>query len=169
MEKDKISEIKEIIEKYPFHYQIKIKSNPDLLKFIEAKTPLLNDSFYKLSTKIYWVLHNIYEFPRCLVCNKPFTNNIVITHDYPKFCSSKCLANHVSVKNRKKKTCLERYGHEFSTQSEISKQKSRKTKLDKYGSETFVNSEKAKKTCLEKYGCENVFQDESIKEKIKKN
>lgn len=55
---------------------------------------------------------------------------------------------YIALTERKKQTCLERYGVENPFQSkEI--------------------QDKAKRTNLERYGCENVFSNEEVKEKIK--
>ena len=45
--------------------------------------------------------------------------------------------------------------------------RTRKTKLEKYGNEKYVNVKKMSETNLERYGVKNVFQAESIKQKIK--
>jgi len=75
------------------------------------------------------------------------------------------------VKTKMKQTNLERYGCEYSTQSEQMKQKSRQTNLERYGCENARQSkiinEKIKQTNLERYGCEYGFQNNEIKEKIK--
>jgi len=44
----------------------------------------------------------------------------------------------------------------------------KKTKLERYGCETYVNPEKAKQTCLEKYGVDNASKSVEVIEKIKK-
>lgn len=62
-----------------------------------------------------------------------------------------------------KQTKLERYGDAKYNNLEKAKQ----TKLDRYGSETFNNVERTKQTNLDKYGVENVFQSAEVKEKIK--
>lgn len=46
-------------------------------------------------------------------------------------------------------------------------QKTAKTKLDRYGSETYNNSEKNKQTCLKNYGTENPMKSEKVKAKIR--
>jgi hypothetical protein len=71
-----------------------------------------------------------------------------------------------------KQTNLERYGTEYTFQSENNKNKSKLTCLEKYGYEShnksaIVNTKK-KLRFLERYGVENPFQSEYIKDKIKK-
>ena len=68
------------------------------------------------------------------------------------------------IKN--KKTKLERYGSENYQNTE----KIKKTKLERYGSENYTNRIKAKKTCIEKYGVDNVSKSDHIKSiKMKTN
>ena len=43
----------------------------------------------------------------------------------------------------------------------------KKTKLEKYGDENYVNPEKCKQTCLEKYGVDNASKAEFVINKIK--
>ena len=66
------------------------------------------------------------------------------------------------VKEKKKKTNLERYGCEWSFQNNEIKEKKKKTNLERYGCEYVVQNqtikEKTKQTNLERYGCEYVSQ-----------
>src|ERR1035437_2660739 len=62
---------------------------------------------------------------------------------------------------------LKKYGVENQFQSEEIKEKSRQTKLKKYGDENYRNPEKFKKTCLEKYGVEHISQLNEIKKRKK--
>lgn len=76
------------------------------------------------------------------------------------------------IRAKGKRTLLERYGVEHPCQSNEIKEKTKQTNLKKYGVENVLQSdeirEKIKKTNLEKYGVEHVFQAEEVKEKIKK-
>ena len=45
-------------------------------------------------------------------------------------------------------------------------EKSKQTRLEKYGDCNYNNREKAKQTCIEKYGVDNPFKSEQIKQKI---
>jgi hypothetical protein len=89
--------------------------------------------------------HLYFETKKCLICSKKFE-----TYKFrkQKCCSAKCSGIYVASKpNRIKKI--------------------KKTKLEKYGSETYVNPDKARKTCFEKYGVDNVFKSPEIIQKIK--
>lgn len=65
------------------------------------------------------------------------------------------------------KTNQERYGGKVPFSCEGIREKSKKTKLERYGDENFNNRESYKKTCIDKYGVDNVFKSEEIKEKSK--
>jgi len=71
-----------------------------------------------------------------------------------------------------KKTCLEKYGVENPTQSKQTQEKKKKTCLEKYGVEHATQSkqtqEKKKNTCLEKYGVECPLSLKETQEKKKK-
>jgi len=81
------------------------------------------------------IKYNIENRPICPVCGKPVkfygkeTIKIFLNH-----CSTKCSSLDKNIQN-----------------------KSKKTKLDKYGNENYNNSNKIKNTCLLKYGVNNVF------------
>jgi hypothetical protein len=75
------------------------------------------------------------------------------------------------VKDKFTKTCLEKYGVEHTFQSEVIKTKIKETNIIRYGVENPTQNniikEKVKKTCIEKYGVENAFKNKDIKEKCK--
>lgn len=87
----------------------------------------------------YWVEKN------CEVCGLKFWSLIKRNG---RFCSNQC-----STK--------------FTANSADRIAKIKKTKLERYGNEIYVNSEKAKITCLEKYGVNNASKSELVKEKLK--
>lgn len=74
----------------------------------------------------------------------------------------------LTIENKHKEdTVKARYGVHSVLQLDEVKDKSRQTKLNRYGESNYNNREKAKQTCNEKYGVDNVFQAENIKDKIK--
>ena len=111
---------------------------------------------------------------------------------YSKHCSYKCSALDFTTQFRRKqtliinygeaslgskeiiekrrKTCLSRYGVECVLQLPRIQEKSKQTCKKRYGVEYAFQSqivqEKYKNTCREKYGVDNVFQLEEIQEKI---
>lgn len=64
-----------------------------------------------------------------------------------------------------KQTNLERYGVQSQFQLESTREKSKQTKLSKYGDVNYNNRDKAKQTCLNRYGVDNPIKDKSIQKK----
>jgi hypothetical protein len=124
----------------------------------------------------------------CESCGQP-TKFIKFSQGYRRFCSTRCSTsadttldkakktyyektgyehnmrnpNHLDIR---KKSNLETYGVEWTTQLKEQVIKSEATKLKRYGSESYNNREKSRLTCLEKYNVDNVSKLDSIKEKI---
>jgi hypothetical protein len=125
-------------------------------------------------------------------CDKVFEKNfrlLILINGYCNNCSI------VIGKEKKKKTCLKKFGNEYSLQNKEVREKGKNTINKKYGVEyisqvpeirnkventmmnrfgvlhVFQNEDiknKIKETNLEKYGCEYVTQNEDIKNKTKK-
>ena len=89
--------------------------------------------------------------------------------------------------DRRKQTCLEKYGVEYHLSLKDIQEKRKQTCLEKYGVDNAAKNinvikkiqekrklkndqiiKNIKKTCLEKYGVDNVFKSEKIKQKIRK-
>ena len=74
-----------------------------------------------------------------------------------------------SLKFRKQKCCSAKCSGIYVASKPDRVKKIKKTKLERYGTATYVNPEKAKETCFEKYGVDNVFKFREIKDDIKKS
>lgn len=133
--------INTILKTYPHSYQsvLNKKENIDILRYIIANTSKLNN-ICNLNTRIYWILHNIIDFPCCSTCNKKITSNVItIKHGYTKksdkhhlFCCSSC-----------------------AQKSKYTQKQKDKTKQIHFGNKKYNNREKAKSTMLKKYGVDN--------------
>lgn len=100
-------------------------------------------------------------------------------HDYKKNLAefnekrfkNKCPLADKEIREKGKKTCLERYGTEYPTSSNEIKNKIKTTCLERYGTTSPLSNkeirEKGKKTCLERYGTEYPCKCETVKEKTK--
>lgn len=163
MEKDKILEIKEIIEKNPKNFSQIIQYNQDLKNFVlENLNPIFDNEFYSFATKLYTVIHNIQQYPKCETCGKELIRNISgIQFGFRKYCDSKCANRNSNVRNKIENTLIAKYG----SKSYNNQEKHEQTCLEKYGSKTYNNRQWAKNTCLEKYGCEFPMQNKEIFQK----
>lgn len=68
----------------------------------------------------------------------------------------------IRFRERRRKTCMERYGNPNYNNSKKCKQ----TKLERYGDENYINLEKTQQTCLEKYGYTHQNKSPKIAKKI---
>jgi len=147
---------------------------------------------FKFAQKLYHYLNNDCELRLgiCCECGKRcgFINSIT---GYRIYCSNRCASISTKIKEKKRQTCLERYGKEsFSQTSEYKekykhacldrygveyplqdkkiREKQKQTCLGRYGGENHTNRDKARQTCLEKYGVENPSQTDEYREKYKR-
>ena len=89
---NELLEIKSIVDNSKYGYLAIIKTKLHLIQYINNKTKFLADPYFKLSTKIYCVLNNISEFPKCKTCGKEIRKNIRnIVIGFNMFCSFKCI------------------------------------------------------------------------------
>ena len=102
-------------------------------------------------------------------CDKTFTKGfraLLKPNGYCQDCAK------IIGKEKAKKTNLEKYGLEFTTQVQSIKDKIKNTFLERYGVEHISHiteiKEKTKQTCLQKYGVDAPAKHEEIKDKIKK-
>lgn len=105
----------------------------------------------------------------CKVCQKP-VQFISISAGYLLFCSHKCSS--ISTENKRKQTCLKKFGVPTPYQSSQIRKKGELTCFKKYGSKYPIQLDliknKRKQNNLVKYGVENISQLESIQQKRKK-
>ena len=117
----------------------------------------------------------------CKHCGKE-TKFWNLNHGYREYCSNRCSRDSMEVKNKisitnkhkakkslekRKQTCLEKYGVDNVRKSKNVIKATKQSKLEKYGDENYTNLEKNKQTCLEKYGVEYVLQSKKVREKGK--
>ena len=196
---DIIHKLKEIINTNPTNFSNNLhkKENDCLLKWIYDNIPdRLKTGSYNLSTILYWIVNDIEDFPRCKICGNKLRvgKNIIFTKGYPPYCK-RCSPKSTESINKKKKTCIEKYGvdnpfksrtiqkkirsaniQKYGTacpaQSKENQEKIKKENLKKYGTEFYQSTteykNKVKETCLRKYGVSDVFHVDEIKNKIKK-
>lgn len=123
-------------------YKTKLKiylqnHHPEVVEAILAETKFLDDwnPFAKPPTfqeRIYCIRHGISSRVLCVECKKNPTKFDTGSGSYKQLCSVSCASKNKDVLAKKKKT-----------------------KLDKYGDENYVNVEKSKKTRQAKYGSYN--------------
>lgn len=107
------------------------------------------------------------EVRKCVICSSEFE---IYKNREKTTCSNICLlklnASPEVVTKRMvslKKTMIEKYGVDHSSKLPDSVKKSKKTKLERYGDENYINVEKGRRTKLKKYGRENYVNTEKSK------
>lgn len=90
----------------------------------------------------------------CLYCKKETENKI----KNKKFCNELCYNSWlVDVKEKRKNGYIKKYGVNHPSKIPGWIEKIKKTKLERYNNDKFINIEKIKKTKLERYGNESAF------------
>lgn len=142
--------------KLPIKVKIsKFKDKNLKLELIE-KTRFLPESA-GIGERVYCIDNNIIEILLCY-CGNP-TKYLKYSVGYSKRCSKKCAYSDPEVSDKRKKTCLDKYGVTSFTKTESYLEKVKDTNLRKYGKEFYLQSEdckiKSKETSLKKYGKEH--------------
>lgn len=147
-----------------------------LYDWITTSLPLLSDPFYKLSTKCYWILNGLTEFPKCAYhsCTKVFTNvNVMFNQGgYQKFCfkHSKCDPTTIA---KRKATCRKNHGVDAPMQSKEIQEKAKQTNIKNLGCEWPLQSqeciEKGKQTRFQEHGDRNWSNHEQTEKTFRKH
>lgn len=142
----------------------KVKKYTDLIEFINYKTPLLQDRHYLITTKVYWVLNGLTDFPRCKnpKCNKQIKKDIRVQFDghkgYADFCCPKCAVSDERTQAKYKETCMNNWGVDNGSKAQEIKDKLKEIQFNRNGGLWDFQSERFKQqsreTCLQKYGQE---------------
>lgn len=172
---------------------IQSNKNIKILEWINTSIPLLQDNFYTIQTKIYWIINNLSNFPICLTCGKKLEHRNVFRIFNPQYsyCNIKCRNNNKNIKNKikitinnlkqsdidyqkkinikRKITCRAKYGVDSILQLADVQEKIKQIKKEKYGNENYVNIQKIKQTKFKKYGDANYCNIEKIQSTCLKN
>jgi hypothetical protein len=131
-----------------------------------------NNSLNELSTeqKLYHYIFDVKSIPKC-ECGKE-VSFIRFNKGYRQFCSNECVNTSNIVKERIKKSFIEKYGVDNPMKHTETKNKVIKTNITKYGVDNPLKSEiirqKIKTTVELKYGVDNPFKSDLVVEKIRK-
>ena len=131
--KNKIEKLKLKYRKR-YRYAVSLKKNKYLRDQLDLIFPQLKSSFFKVSTKIYWLEHDMTDFLKCTVCRKSIFKNI---YDEPSFhCSKHCAAIDKATLQKTENTNMKKYGVKYMFQCEKSLKNIRKSIIEKYGGKT---------------------------------
>ena len=160
--------------------------NTDICQYLQNRYNDIPESLFSFSEVIQRIKNNIENRPVCKICGKP-VKYIYKPPYFNEICSIQCanIAKKDTMKNiwknrdvktkqqiqeKTKQTCLEKYGCEYSFQSENNKKKADITREQKYGDKNYgkIGSSNYKEKIIKKYGYEFPQSSEEIKNKISK-
>ena len=157
----------------------KLKKYPYVIHWLNLHFIKLQDQKYTLLTKIYWLLNNITDFPKCqrLGCNNTLQNKNVSSLEagycsYKKsknkkwFCCISCASKDHDISQSRQNTCKKLYNDPFYN----NRPKCEQTCLDRFKSKSPLENheiyDKTVKTKENKYGTSNMMKVPEIKQKI---
>jgi hypothetical protein len=160
----------EDIIKLPLRAKISRFKEKSLKSELIKRTNFLPESS-GIGERIYCLDNNINEVVYCY-CGNP-VKYLKYSEGYSKRCSKKCVYLDPSVSEKRKNTCLDKYGVDSFTKTQSYLEKTKQTNLEKYGEDfylqTEIKKEKTKQTNLEKYGAEHHMKSSIFMEKFKEN
>lgn len=120
--------------------------------------------------KVWHYVNDYNNYYLCKCGNKTSFNRNWLD-GYKKSCSAKCAQSDDDVKEKRKKTTIEKYGVDNIAKLEITKNKMEETNLEKYGFKSSFQNDliknKYKTTIMNKYGVDHYFKTDEFKEKSK--
>lgn len=143
-----------------------------LIPFIVDCTSFLPENS-PMNVRCWHLIYDVNKIPVCKVCkiNHPkFNNN---KWGYLDYCSIKCQCSSSEVIYKRESSLEKRYGKNIknSFQAKEVKEKIKKTYIEKYGVDHNFKVEdikqKAKETCIEKYGVSSFTKTEEFKKKYR--
>ncbi len=153
------TEVKDICSKYKSYGMI-FKKKSYLKDFVEWKTSThLSDPFYTFRTKLYWIVHDLTDFPRCKnpECNKPleWKNIDSVPRGYCDYCCNSCAMKSEETKKTMRDNFKKAHGVNCWGQLPEAKEHLRQIWRNKTKEEIDERTRKSKATLKEKYGNEN--------------
>ncbi len=106
-------------------------------KIVKSRFDMLYPHIAGTAEKCYWFVHDLKEYPtKCKTCGKDATIFWGFRQGYlSEFCSTKCSHSHPDTQEKKRKTCIEKYGVDNVTKAPQIK----KAFFEKYGVRTFAS------------------------------
>jgi hypothetical protein len=125
---------------------------------------------HRMTSNEYYDLYFKNKYEGICYCGK-VTRFDSFTNGYRIYCSSKCAASSIEIKQKIKDTNISKYGETHYNKTQHAKDKFVKTSQIKYGVDNPFQSDKIKikikKTINRIYGVDNISQSEVIKNKKK--
>jgi hypothetical protein len=168
---DKLKIIDDLIDGSPNRLREKyfIKNNPNIYNEIIEYTSKISD--IRFPHKVWHWVNNEPYYIRCS-CGKRVSEKMNWREGYKKWCSNKCSSNSEEIKQKLKKTSLEKWGVEHYSKTDEYVEKVKKTSLERFGVDNYAKTdeflEKSKGTFLTKWGVDSFTKTSEYLEKSKK-
>ena len=115
----------------------------------------------------FYMRNDLVEIPKCPVCGKELRKFGI----GQKLCSQECYRKYEPSKEKRKTTCLEKYGVDNPTKNKVIREQINKTNNEKYGGNAPIQckeiQDKIKQTNIEKYGVDNTLKAKEVRDKAK--
>ena len=124
-----------------------------------------------LKTKVYWLLFDMKELPRCLACGKEIRGKDIrnMRDGFPIHCSPACARRSDHSRKAYKETCMVKYGVENVSTLRSVKAKKAATTMAHYGVSNPMQADSVKKAVREtveaRYGGASPQADPAVREK----
>jgi hypothetical protein len=119
--------------------------------------------------KFYIIENSLIDIPKCECGNS--VKFIDMMKGYREFCSRRCMYDSEKIKNKRKDTCVDKYGVDNPSKVKEVRDKVISTNLDKFGHEWATKSEDIKiiikDKFIEKYGVDNPSKVKEVRDKVK--
>lgn len=146
-------------------------SKYELKRRVDDAVPLLKDDCYTLLTKIYWIVNDITDFPKCENDGKPLYGQNVkkLKTGYGKIraCCRQCAA--IVHQARREASNIRKYG--YANPFQFKKDEITHKNIEKYGNACPANNKEIRMKIIEdnvsKYGVEHYQSTTEFKEKQK--
>ena len=163
--------IRQLVEQHPRTWTRIALSKKEFEKYgkhILDYVPIPEIKELHFSTRTYWFLNDVTEFPKCATCGKELDHKQPcrpLTGYLNKHCSNSCAQKDPLYQQQQQKKSLEKYGTLSPTQSAIVKQKQKETLSSRSKEAIEKSNELRRQTCEQRYGKANVSQVKEIKDK----
>lgn len=165
----KFLQLEAIVRRNPKNYfhELKSKKHEKLVEWINDVVSKLHGSFFKTSTKCYWILNGIVDFPRCKQCGKVLDDrNVSAKHGYPAFCSCKCSNSNADTIAKQENAKLLHYRDAHY----VNPIKAKLTRCQRYDGKYESQETKMRReaTCIAHFGKSCIFSCQTFKNSMRK-
>ena len=132
----------------------------------------INEILFDISfkEKFYLLENSLTELPKCECGNS--VGFVDMIKGYREFCSRRCMYDSSKLKDKRKDTCIEKWGVDNPSKSNQVKKKVIETNIEKFGHEWATKSDeiknKIKDKFIENWGVDNPSKIKEVRDRAKK-